>query len=86
MTKLSKKEKQELSGGIGPMMLWVGLVGGCLLLTTIGQLFSGCSRQKSDTPTSYNADSNNTYHSSNRNTTYMRISPMMQSSAFYLPV
>jgi len=86
MTKLSQIEKEQLSGGLGPMMLWVGLVGGCLLLTTIAQLFSGSSRQKSDTPTSYNLDSNNSYHSSNQNSTYMRISPMMQSSAFYLPV
>jgi len=88
MVKLSATEKKETFGGIGPMMLWVGITGVCLLISAISQLFSNSGQKSGNTPTSYNPESysSNTYHSSSKSSAFMRVSPMLKSSAFYLPI
>jgi len=57
MVKLSINEKKETFAGIGPMMLWVGITGACLLISAISQLFSNSIQKSTNTPTSYNPES-----------------------------
>jgi len=89
MRALSINEKQNVKGGFGPMMAWVLITGACLLVSTISSLFQSSDSNGSHTPTSYNPDNPYSYNShtySSKKTSYMRVSPMASSSAFYLPV
>jgi hypothetical protein len=84
MEKLTNKQKQEINAGIGPMMLWVAITGACLAISTLSSIAKGGSAQNQVDPNA--ATSEKGTSSTSASNSFIRISPRMGSSAFFLPI
>jgi hypothetical protein len=86
MVRINETQKKEINGGIAPMMLWVVITGACLAVSTIAGLVQNAvdSSNASTTSNSSTNDARN-YTKSNQKG-FIRISPKMSSSAFFLPI
>ncbi|MDR3249517.1 MAG: hypothetical protein LBS95_00345 [Mycoplasmataceae bacterium] len=90
MRILTKEEKQNINGGIAPMLLWAIITGSCLAISTISNLVNSATSGEptSSYPTSTNPNGEmQTYqnYSNSSHSTFLRVSPRITSSAFFLP-
>jgi hypothetical protein len=77
MQKINEQQKKNIYGGIGPMMLWVGIMGGVMIAQTIiSTITSVC-----DNFQSHDANNKSNASTSKRNSMYMRVSPFPARSA-----
>lgn len=77
MKKINEQKKKEIYGGIGPMMLWVGIMGGVMIAQTIVSTITSITdnfQQHNDV----NKANNTSYK---KNSMYMRVSPFPARSA-----
>jgi hypothetical protein len=77
MKKINEQQKKELSGGIGPMMLWVGIMGAVMVAQTVTSIISSVCDHYDQ-----NGGNNKTGSSAyKKNSMYMRVSPFPARSA-----
>jgi hypothetical protein len=77
MKKLDKKQKQEICGGIGPMMLWVAIMGTVMVTQTIVSTITSIT----DNFSQHNDDNKYGSYAHKKNSMYMRVSPFPARSA-----
>jgi hypothetical protein len=83
MKSLTNLEKENTSGGIAPMMLWVGVM--CvstLISTVVNSVATLCSTNNTNNTTG----SNKTASVANNTTGYLRVSPYPNRSSIMMAI
>jgi hypothetical protein len=77
MKKITNEVKKEIYGGIGPMMLWVAIMGGVMIAQTVISTITSITDSYHS-----NGNENKQYSStSKKSSMYMRVSPFPMRSA-----
>ncbi|MDR2636304.1 MAG: hypothetical protein LBB95_00385 [Mycoplasmataceae bacterium] len=84
MEKIKKQQKKTINGGIAPMMAWVMITGACLAVSTIASIIP-TNDSTCDVSNTTNSQNPQSYTKSNQKG-FLRISPKISSSAFFLPI
>ncbi|MDR2821588.1 MAG: hypothetical protein LBV53_01370 [Mycoplasmataceae bacterium] len=84
MERITKKQKEEINGGIGPMMVWTIITGVCLAISTIASLIPQQNNQQASGGTSSSGEQ--AMANSGGQKKFLRVSARVTSSAFFLPI
>ena len=77
MKKMSQTTKKEVYGGIGPMMLWVAIMGSVMVAQTVVSTVTDiCDRFNQN-----GSDNKSNASAYKKNSMYMRVSPFPARSA-----
>jgi hypothetical protein len=83
MTKLNEQTKKEIHGGIGPMMLWVIIMGVIMAVQTAVDVGTTLCASGNSGSSSNNNNKSNSY-TSKHGMGYMRLSPFPARSSMML--
>lgn len=77
MKKINENQKREIYGGVGPMMLWVGIMGGVMIAQTVASTITSIC----DNFQQHDSTNKSGVSTSKKNSMYMRVSPFPARSA-----
>ncbi|MDR3330374.1 MAG: hypothetical protein LBS76_03795 [Mycoplasmataceae bacterium] len=80
MKKMSQTAKKQTNGGIGPMMLWVLIMGVIMAIDTVSNIATSAS-EAGNSQNGSSSTKRSSYSASKRSNGYVRVSPFPARTA-----